>query len=102
MMWGATHPASNGSCEAGIVRCSKQSDDLLRAYVDSIRDHDSRLAGLSDVGDKWETSGSVKDEETELSPCSNGSLGWNRTNDQRINRMEQGETEVPGRKKSST
>jgi antitoxin ParD1/3/4 len=43
------------------------------------------IAGLSSLGNKRETSGSVKDEETELSPCSNGSLGWSRTNDQRIN-----------------
>ena len=43
------------------------------------------IAGLSSLGNKRETSGSVEDEETELSHCSNGSLGWNRTNDQRIN-----------------
>jgi integrase len=43
------------------------------------------IAGLSGLGNKRETIGSVEDEETELSPCSNGSLGWNRTNDQRIN-----------------
>ena len=43
------------------------------------------IAGLSSVGNKWETNGYVKDEETELSACSSGSLGWNRTNDQRIN-----------------
>jgi hypothetical protein len=43
------------------------------------------IAGLSSLGNKRETSGSVEDEETELSACSNGSLGWNRTNDQRIN-----------------
>jgi integrase len=60
------------------------------------------IAGLSGLGNKRGTVGSVEDEETELSACSNGSLGWNRTNDQRINRTDQGETEVPGRKKSST
>jgi hypothetical protein len=48
----------------------------------------------------WETNGSVKDEETELSACSNGSLGWNRTNDQRINRTEQPEPIVAARIKT--
>jgi hypothetical protein len=57
---------------------------MKRRHDDSA-DRMAALAGLSDLGNKRETMGSVQDEETELSPCSNGSLGWNRTNDQRIN-----------------
>ena len=33
---------------------------------------------LSPESQIWETIGSVKDEETELSACFDGSLGWNR------------------------
>ena len=44
-----------------------------------------RLHTHTGLGNKMETSGSAKDEETELSACFNGSPGWNRTNDQRIN-----------------
>jgi hypothetical protein len=40
-------------------------------------DRIAALAGLSDLGNKRKTIGSVQDEETELSACSNGSLGWN-------------------------
>ena len=57
---------------------------MKRRHDDSA-DRIAALAGLSDLGNKRETIGSVKDEKTELSACSNGSLGWNRTNDQRIN-----------------
>ena len=45
----------------------------------------AELAGLSNVGNKRETNDSVEPEEAELSDCSSGSPGWNRTNDQRIN-----------------
>jgi hypothetical protein len=45
----------------------------------------AELAGLSNLGNKWETSGSVEGEESELTDCFYGSPGWNRTNDQRIN-----------------
>ena len=33
----------------------------------------------------WKTNGSVEPEEAELSDCLNGSPGWTRTNDPRIN-----------------
>ena len=54
------------------------------------RKHDDsadRMAelGLTSLGNKWETTGSVEPQEEELSGCFDGSPGWNRTNDQRIN-----------------
>jgi hypothetical protein len=48
---------------------------MKRRHDDSA-DRIAALAGLSGLGNKRETIGSVKDEETELSACSNGSLGW--------------------------
>ena len=50
---------------------------MKRRHDDSA-DRIAALAGLSDLGNKRETNGSIKDEETELSACSNGSPGWNR------------------------
>jgi hypothetical protein len=63
------------------TRWSLLAPDLF--FADDRRHDDSAdriaaLAGLSDLANKRETIGSVKDEETELSACSNGSLGWNR------------------------
>ncbi len=52
---------------------------------DDSADKIADLAGLSDLGNKRETIGSVESEEAELSDCFDGSPGWNRTNDQRIN-----------------
>jgi hypothetical protein len=74
----------------GIRRGSTRSLPPESAPIATVSHDDSAgriaaLAGLSGLGNKRETIGSVKDEETELSACSNGSLGWNRTNDQRIN-----------------
>ena len=43
------------------------------------------LAGLTNLGNNREAIDSVESEESELSDCFNGSPGWNRTNDQRIN-----------------
>jgi integrase len=81
----------------------------LAIYTHTLkRNHDdtankmAAVAGLNGVGYKRETSGSVKDEEEELSDCSHGSPGWNRTNDQRINRSGQPAQNVPDRKKTST
>jgi integrase len=55
--------------------------DILLRHVLRI----AELAGLSDLGNKRETNDSVDPEEAELSDCLDGSPGWNRTNDQRIN-----------------
>ncbi|MDB6087793.1 MAG: putative integrase, partial [Gammaproteobacteria bacterium] len=57
---------------------------MKRRHDDSA-DKMAELAGLTAAGNKRETSSSVKNEESELSACFNGSPGWNRTNDQRIN-----------------
>jgi hypothetical protein len=57
----------------------------MRRTRDDSADKIAALAGLSDVGNKRETIDSVEPEEAELSDCFNGSPGWNRTNDQRIN-----------------
>ena len=57
----------------------------MRGRHDDSADKMAQLAGLTNVGNKWETIGSVVLEEVELSDCSSGSPGWNRTNDQRIN-----------------
>jgi len=57
----------------------------MRRKHDDAADRMADIAGLSDVGNKRETSGSVEPEETQLSDCFHGSPGWNRTNDQRIN-----------------
>ena len=57
----------------------------MRRKHDDSADKMAELAGLSNVGNKVETTGSVEDEEAELSDCFDGSPGWNRTNDQRIN-----------------
>jgi integrase len=50
---------------------------MKRKHDDSA-DKMAEMAGLTPRGNILETSGSVKDEETELSPCFNGSPGWNR------------------------
>jgi integrase len=57
----------------------------MRRTRDDSADKIAELAGLSNVGNKRETNDSVEPEEAELSDCFNGSPGWNRTNDQRIN-----------------
>jgi integrase len=57
----------------------------MRRTRDDSADKIAELAGLSDLGNKRKTTGSVDSEEVELSDCSSGSPGWNRTNDQRIN-----------------
>jgi Phage integrase family len=58
----------------------------MRRARDDSADKIADLAGLSDLGTKRETIDSAGPEETELSDCFDGSPGWNRTNDQRINR----------------
>lgn len=57
----------------------------MRRTRDDSADKLAELAGLSNVGNKVETSGSVEPSEAELSDCFSGSPGWNRTNDQTIN-----------------
>jgi integrase len=57
----------------------------MRRTRDDSADKIAELAGLSNLGNIRETTGSVESEEAELSACSGGSPGWNRTNDQRIN-----------------
>ena len=53
-------------------------------------------------GNKLEGSGSVEPQESAVSDCFNGSRGWNRTNDQRINRDSSPEPIVPARDESET
>jgi integrase len=57
----------------------------MRRKRDDAADKMAELAGLTNLGNNRETIGSVESEEAELSDCFNGSPGWNRTNDQRIN-----------------
>jgi hypothetical protein len=61
----------------------------MRRTHDDSADKVAILAGLAPAsqipGNKLETSGSVKSQESAVSDCFNGSRGWNRTNDQRIN-----------------
>ena len=57
---------------------------MKRKHDDSA-DKMAELAGLTKLGNKWETNVSVESQEEELSTCFVGSPGWNRTNDQRIN-----------------
>jgi len=61
----------------------------MRRQHDDTADKIAALAGLSatsqNVGNNLETISAVKDEETALSDCSNGSPGRIRTTDQRIN-----------------
>jgi hypothetical protein len=57
---------------------------MKRKHDDSA-DKMAELAGLTRSGNKRETGGSVESKESELSSCLDGSPGWNRTNDQRIN-----------------
>ena len=57
----------------------------MRRKHDDSADKMAELAGLTNLGNIRETSGSVESEEPELSACFDGSPGWNRTNDQRIN-----------------
>jgi hypothetical protein len=59
----------------------------MRRKHDDSADKMAEIAGLTNVGNKRETNSCVEPEETELSDCFNGSPGWNRTNDQRINRQ---------------
>jgi integrase len=47
----------------------------MRRKHDDSADKMAELAGLTSVGNKWETTGSVEPEEAELSDCSNGSPG---------------------------
>ena len=57
----------------------------MRRKHDDSADKMAELAGLSQRGNILETTGSVESQEGELSDCFDGSPGWNRTNDQRIN-----------------
>jgi hypothetical protein len=61
----------------------------MRRTHDDSADKIAILAGLAPAsqipGNKLETSGSVKPQESAVSDCLIGSRGWNRTNDQRIN-----------------
>ena len=57
----------------------------MRRKHDDSADKTADLAGLSGLGNKWETIDPAAPEEGEVSDCFNGSPGWNRTNDQRIN-----------------
>jgi hypothetical protein len=57
----------------------------MRCTHDDSADKIADMAELSDLGTKWETIDSEGPEKTELSDCFDGSPGWNRTNDQRIN-----------------
>jgi integrase len=77
--------ASTG--DSGACRCAYHTRDLHPCDEAQARRLGglAELAGLAPLGNKWETNGSVKDEKSELSACFNGSPGWNRTNDQRIN-----------------
>lgn len=58
---------------------------IMKRRHDDSADKMAELAGLADVGDIWETNDDPSGEEDRLSRCSDGSPGWNRTNDQRIN-----------------
>jgi hypothetical protein len=51
----------------------------MRRKHDDSADKMAELAGLAPVGNKPETIGSVKHEESELSICFIGSPGWNRS-----------------------
>ena len=57
----------------------------MRRKRDDSADRMAELAGLTPAGNNSETNGSKEDDESDLSACFNGSPGWNRTNDQRIN-----------------
>ena len=57
----------------------------MRRKHDDSADKMGELAGLTNLGNNRETSGSVESQKEELSRCFDGSPGWNRTNDQRIN-----------------
>ena len=57
----------------------------MRRKHDDSADKMAELAGLANSGNNLETNGAVESEEEELSYCFDGSPGWNRTNDQRIN-----------------
>jgi integrase len=74
----------------------------IRRKHDDSADKMAELAGLTNLGNKWETTGSVESQEEELSGCFSGSPGWNRTNDQRINRTEPPEQAGAGRKKTNS
>jgi hypothetical protein len=74
----------------------------MRRKDDDSADKVAELAGLTKLGNKRETIGSVDSEESGLSYCFCGSHGWNRTNDQRINRSEATEPRGGGRKKTET
>ena len=50
----------------------------MRRKHDDSADKMAETAGLTNVGNKWETTSSVESEEVELSDCSDGSPGWNR------------------------
>jgi lactate dehydrogenase-like 2-hydroxyacid dehydrogenase len=56
----------------------------LKRKHDNSANRMADIAGLSSLGNKRETISSVADEETELSACSNGSVGWNRIDSQLI------------------
>jgi len=57
----------------------------MRRKHDDSADRMAELAGLSNLGNKLETSDSVESQEGELSDCFGGSPGQIRTADQRIN-----------------
>ena len=69
----------------------------MRRTRDDSADKIAELAGLSNLGNKRETIGSVEPEGVGLSDCSIGSPGGNRTNDQRINSTSWGWGRVTGR-----
>jgi hypothetical protein len=74
---------------------------MRRMHEDSA-DKMAELAGLKKLANKRETIGSVDSEESELSYCFGGSPGWNRTNDQRINRSEEPDRTGGDRKETET
>jgi hypothetical protein len=47
----------------------------MRRKHDDSADKMAEIAGLTNLGNKWETNGSVEPEEPELSDCFNGSPG---------------------------
>jgi len=57
----------------------------MRRKHDDSADRMDQIAGLSAAGDIRDTNEEANREEAMPSHCSNGSPGWNRTNDQRIN-----------------
>ena len=82
------HADISRALETGSHHGAQQCGRYLMAVPLAGRNYDANgiviRSGTGD-GNIWDTAGSVVPEEPELSPCFYGSLGWNRTNDQRIN-----------------